>query len=66
MKILMQFRTNLNYMAFLSDILIEICNTHTINFVYQTHFFSQYTMKWQLHEMPLIVYCEYKDQGLWW
>ena len=35
-------------MAFNSDCLIEICNTHTITFDYQTHFFSQFTFKLQL------------------
>ena len=39
MKMLMQFRTNVSYMAYLSDCLMEICNTHTIKFGYQTHFF---------------------------
>ena len=39
MKILMQFRTNLNYMAYISHCLMETCNTHTITFGYQTHFF---------------------------
>ena len=32
MKILKQFRTNVNYMAYMSDCMIEICNTHTITF----------------------------------
>ena len=45
MKILMQFRTNVNYMAKISDCLIEICYTHTITFGYQTHFPSQFTFK---------------------
>ena len=39
MKIIMQFRTNVNYMAYISACLIEICNTHTTTFGYQTHFF---------------------------
>ena len=44
----MQIGTNVNYMAYISDCLIEICNTHTITFVYQTHFFSQFGFKLQL------------------
>ena len=48
MKIFMQFRTNVNNMACISDCLIEICNTHTITFGYQTHFFSQFTFEWHL------------------
>ena len=42
-KILMQFGTNVNYIAYLSECLIEICNAHTISFGYQTHFFSHFT-----------------------
>ena len=38
MKIAMHFRTNVNYMAYKSDCLIEICYTHSITFDYQTHF----------------------------
>ena len=38
MKILVQFGTNVNYMAYICDCLIEMCNTHTINFGYQTLF----------------------------
>ena len=38
-KIFMQLRTNVKYMGYISDCLIEICNTHTITFGYQTHFF---------------------------
>ena len=45
MKILMQFRTNVNYMADVSDCFNEICNTHAIIFGYQTHVFSQFTFK---------------------
>ena len=41
MKILVQFRLYVNYMPYIVDCLIEICNTHTITFRYQTHFFSQ-------------------------
>ena len=48
MKILQQIRTNINYMPLLSDCLIEICNTHTITFGYQIHFFSQITFKLHL------------------
>ena len=48
MKILMQFRTNVNYMAYKSVCLIEICNTHTITFGYQTHLLSQFTFKLHL------------------
>ena len=44
----MQFRTNVNYMAYISVCLIEICNTHTITFGYQTHFFSQWTFELHL------------------
>ena len=47
MKIFMHFRTNVNYRTYISDCLIEICNTHTVTFGYQTHFFSQFTF--QLH-----------------
>ena len=45
MKIPMQFRTNVNYMSYISDCLIEICNTHSVTFGYQSHFFSQFTFK---------------------
>ena len=38
MKMIMQFRTNVNYMAYISDCWIEICNTHTTTFDYPTHF----------------------------
>ena len=48
MKVFMQFRKNVNYMAYISDCFIEICNTHTITFVYQTHFFSQFTFELHL------------------
>ena len=48
MKVLMQFSTNVNYMSYIADCLIEICNTHTITFGYQTHFFSQFTFKLHL------------------
>ena len=48
MKIFMQFWTNFNYMASNSDCLIEICNTHTFTFGYQTHFFSQFTFELHL------------------
>ena len=41
----MHFRTNVNYKAYISNCLIEICNTHTITFDYQTFFFSQFTFK---------------------
>ena len=44
----MQFRTNVKYIAYISDCLIEICNTHTTTFGYQTHFFSQFTFKLHL------------------
>ena len=48
MKIFMQFRTNVNYMAYISHCLMEICNTHIITFGYQTHFFSQFTFELHL------------------
>ena len=48
MKILLRFRTNVNYMAYISNYLMEICNTHTITSGYQTHFFSQFTFKLNL------------------
>ena len=48
MKIFMQIGTNLNYMAYISDCLIEICNTHTITFGYWTHFFYQVTFELHL------------------
>ena len=35
-------------MTYISDCLIEICNTHTITFGYQTHFFSQFTFELHL------------------
>ena len=35
-------------MAYISDFLIEICNTHTMIFGYQTYFFSQFTFKLHL------------------
>ena len=48
MKILQLFRTNVNYMAKMSDCMIEICSTHTITFAYQTRFSSQFTFKLHL------------------
>ena len=48
MKVFMQFRKNVNYMAYISDCYIEICNTHTITFGYQTHVFSQFTLELHL------------------
>ena len=48
MKVFMQFKKNVNYMAYTSDCFIEICNTHTITFGYQTHFFSQLTFELHL------------------
>ena len=45
MKVFMQFGKNVNYMAYISDCYIEICNTHTITFGYQTHVFSQFTLE---------------------
>ena len=48
MKIFQQFRTNVNYMAQMSDCMIEIRNTHTITFGYQTHFSSPFTFKLHL------------------
>ena len=48
MKIFRQFRTNVNYMANISDCLIEICNTDTITCCYQTHHLSQFTFKFHL------------------
>ena len=48
MKIFMHFRTNVNYMAYISDCLIEICNTQTITFGYQTHFFSPFSFELHL------------------
>ena len=49
-------------MAYISDCLMEICNTHTITFGYQTPFFNFLPSGYILHGVPLIVYCEYKDQ----
>ena len=48
MKIPMHFRTNVNCIAYKSVCLIEICNTHTITFGYQTHLLSQFTFKLHL------------------
>ena len=48
MKIFKQVRTNVNYVAYVSDFMIETCNTHTITFGYQRQFFSQFTFKLQL------------------
>ena len=48
MKTLMHFITNINYMAYVSDCLSEICNTRTITFGYKTHFLSQLTFKLRL------------------
>ena len=47
-KNLMQFRTNVHYMAYISDCLSEICNTQTITFGDQTHFFAHFTFKLHL------------------
>ena len=60
MKIFMQFKTNVNYMTYISDCLIEICNTHTITFGYQTHFFSHFTfvlhLTWNVFDCLLWVW----------
>ena len=48
MKFLMQFRTYVNHIPYITDCVIEICNTHTITFGYQTHFFPQFTFKLNL------------------
>ena len=47
-KILMQYSTNLNYISYISDILIEICNIHTITFGYQFQLVSQFTFNLDL------------------
>ena len=44
----MQFRTYVKYMAYISDCSIEIFNIHSFTFGYQTHFFSQFTVKLHL------------------
>ena len=48
MKSRMQFRTNVNYMVYRSDCLIDICNTHTTGFGYPTHFSSQFSFRLHL------------------
>ena len=48
MKVLKQVRTNVNYVAYVSDCMIEICNAHTITFGYERHFSSQFTFKLRL------------------
>ena len=48
MKILEQFRKNVNYVAYMSDYMIEIFNTHTITFGYEKHSVSQFTFKLHL------------------
>ena len=45
MKILKQLRTNVNYMAYMSACMIEICIIHTTTFDYQRRFFSQLNLK---------------------
>ena len=45
MKIIQQVRKNVNYIAFVSDCVVEICNNHTITFGYQRLFFSQFSFK---------------------
>ena len=56
----MHFRTNVKYMAYISDCLNEICNTNTITFGYRTHFLSQFTFKlhwaWNAFDCLLWVY----------
>ena len=47
MEIFKKFRTNVNYMVYTSDCMIEICNISTITFDYQRHFSAQFTF--QLH-----------------
>ena len=59
MKILKQVRTNVNYIADVSDCMIEICNTHTITFGYQRHFSHNLTSSYFYHERVLMVYFEY-------
>ena len=56
---------NVNHVACMSDCLSDICNTHTINFDYQRHFFSQFTKNSIQHEMSLTVNCEYEEEEWW-
>ena len=48
-------------MAYLSDCMIEICNTHTITWGYQRNFFSQFTFK--LHLAWNVFDCLLKVKG---
>ena len=47
-KKLEKSRRSANYVAYMSDCFIENCNTHTITFGYQRHFFSRFTFKLHL------------------
>ena len=47
-------------MAYMSDCLIELSDTHTITFGYQRHFSDNLPSSYILREMSLIVYFEYK------
>ena len=58
----MQFRLNVNYMAYVSDCLIEISNTQTISFGIKPIFSHILPPSYIQHEMLLIVYYEYEDQ----
>ena len=59
MKIFEQNRKNVNYMACMSDSMIEICNNPTITFGKQSHFFSQLTselfLAWKVFDCLLQV-----------
>ena len=48
MKILKQVRTNVNYTAYVSDCITDICNTHTITFGYKRYFLSHFNLKLHL------------------
>ena len=63
MKILKQVRTNVNYIAHMSDCMIEICNTHTIILVIKDIFSHNLTSIYTEHEMDLIVYFESQEKN---
>ena len=54
METLKQFTKNVNYLASISDCVIENCNTHTIPFGYQRRFLSQFTYELLLARIDLV------------
>ena len=64
MKILMQVRTNVKYMAYKSDWLRSVTLIQSL-LVIKPIFSRKLPASCNWHEMHLIVHCEYKDQEWW-